>query len=45
MAAFNVACYVANTIFAFYRCMGDPQPPRVARWAMGLIKHLARRHD
>jgi len=44
MAAFNVACYVTNTMIAFYRCMGDPQPSRVARWAKGLIQHLARRH-
>ena len=46
MAAFNVACYVANTMITFYRCMGDPQPSRVAKWAKGLIQHLARRqHD
>jgi hypothetical protein len=44
MAAFNVAWYVSNTMIAFYRCMGDPQPARVARWAKGLIEHLARRH-
>ncbi|HVI08178.1 MAG TPA: DUF5677 domain-containing protein [Candidatus Binatia bacterium] len=45
MAAFNVALYIGHTIIAFYRCMGDPQPNRLSRWAGALIHHLARRHD
>jgi hypothetical protein len=45
MAAFNVACYVTSTMVAFYRCMGDRQPSRVANWASALIKHLGRRHE
>jgi hypothetical protein len=45
LAAFNVASYVAHTMIVFYRCMGDPQPDRLARWARALIEHLGRRHD
>jgi hypothetical protein len=45
MAAFNVASFVAHTMIAFYRCMGDPQPNRLANWSGALMKHMARRHD
>jgi hypothetical protein len=45
MAAFNVASYVTHTMIVFYRCMGDPQPDRLARWAGALVKHIGRRHD
>ena len=45
MAAFNVACYIANTTIVFYRCMGEPQPGRLANWARALIEHIGRRHD
>jgi hypothetical protein len=44
LAAFNVAAYVGMTMISFYRCMGDPQPNRVATWSGALIAHLARRH-
>lgn len=45
MAAFNVATYVSKTLVSFYRCMGDPQPKRLAIWAESLMRHLARRHN
>jgi hypothetical protein len=45
MAAFNVTCYVVNTMICFYRCMGDPQPDCLANWAGALTKHIARRHN
>lgn len=44
-ALFNLAACLANTMIAFYRCWGDPQPDRVSRWAYALIKHIARRHQ
>jgi hypothetical protein len=44
LAAFNVASYVSKTMVCFYRCMGDPQPSRVAKWSGALVAHLARRH-
>lgn len=44
LAIFNVAAYLANTMVSFYRCIGEPQPARVSRWAEALAKHLARRH-
>jgi hypothetical protein len=43
-AVFFVADYVAQTMISFYRCMGDPQPDRIATWAGALRKHLVRRH-
>jgi hypothetical protein len=45
MAAFNVACYVAQTMIVFYRCMGDLQPGRLSNWARALIKHMGHRHE
>jgi hypothetical protein len=45
LALFNVASYLSMTMVCFYRCMGDPQPDRVATWSGALVKHLARRHD
>jgi hypothetical protein len=39
MAAFNIACYVANTMVCSYRCMNDPQPG-LDTWGGALIKHL-----
>jgi hypothetical protein len=45
LAVFNVAFYVCNNMVCFYRCMGDPQPQRVANWAGALLRHLARRHS
>jgi hypothetical protein len=44
LSAFTTSAYVAQTFIAFYRCMGDPQPNRLANWAGALVKHLARRH-
>jgi hypothetical protein len=44
IAIFNVASYVCMTMVSFYRCMGDPQPQRVATWSGALTKHLAARH-
>jgi hypothetical protein len=44
LALFNVATFVGKTMIHFYRCMRDPQPERVSKWAKGLIEHLARRH-
>jgi hypothetical protein len=34
-----------NTMIVFYRCMGEPQPGRLANWARALIEHIGRRHD
>jgi hypothetical protein len=45
MAVFNTACYLVNTMISFFRCMGDPQPERLSKWAGGLIAHIARRHQ
>lgn len=45
LAAFNTAAYVAQSIIAFHRCMGDPQPERLSRWAAALAAHLNARHD
>jgi hypothetical protein len=44
IAVFNVATYVSQAMISFYRCMGDPQPDRVSKWAGALMTHLARRH-
>ncbi|HET9180867.1 MAG TPA: DUF5677 domain-containing protein [Candidatus Angelobacter sp.] len=44
MSAFNIAAYVANTMIVFYRCMGDPQPERLGRWAGAIVAHIGRRH-
>jgi hypothetical protein len=45
MAVFNTACYLVNTMISFFRCMGEPQPDRMSKWAGGLIAHIARRHE
>lgn len=45
LAVFNVASYLCNTLVCFFRCMGDPQPPRVGKWATALVAHLGRRHS
>jgi hypothetical protein len=45
MTVFNVSCYLVNTMISFFRCMGEPQPDRLSRWAGGLIAHVARRHQ
>jgi hypothetical protein len=45
VAVFNTACYLVNTMISFFRCMGEPQPHRLSRWAEALIKHVARRHS
>lgn len=44
LAAFNVACYVSNSMVCFYRCMKDPQPQRVGNWSVALIRHFTRQH-
>ena len=44
LAAFNIASYVVNTMVTFYRCMGDPQPERLGRWAGVIVAHIGRRH-
>lgn len=45
LALFSVGSYVVNTLICFFRCMGDPQPPRLSRWGGALVAHLARRHS
>ncbi len=45
MTLFNIASYVVNTMICFYRCMGDPQPPRLSSWGGSLVAHIARRHN
>jgi hypothetical protein len=45
MTVFNVSCYLVNTMISFFRCMGEPQPDRLSKWAGGLIAHIARRHQ
>ena len=44
-AAFNITNYLSLVMIYFYRCWGDPQPPRLSTWAYALLKHLARRHN
>jgi hypothetical protein len=44
MALFNTAAYLSNTMVAFHRCMGDPQPSRLGTWSGAIMAHLARRH-
>lgn len=44
LTIFNTATYVVKTMIFFYRCMGDPQPERLSKWAGALIPHVARRH-
>jgi hypothetical protein len=44
MAVFNIASYTSHTMICFYRCMGDPQPERLSKWAGALVAHVARRH-
>lgn len=44
LAAFNVATYLSSAMISFYRCMGDQQPDRLARWAKALITHIGERH-
>jgi hypothetical protein len=45
LAAFNVCAYIAYILIAFYRCMNDPQPHRLASWAAALLTHVGRRHS
>jgi hypothetical protein len=44
MTLFNTASFLVNAMISFYRCMGDPQPERLSKWAGALVKHVARRH-
>ena len=43
LTIFNTATYVVKTMIFFDRCMGDPQPERLSKWACS-IPHVARRH-
>jgi hypothetical protein len=45
LTIFNVASFTVNTLVCFFRCMGDPQPPRISKWGIALVTHIARRHS
>ena len=44
LAAFVAASYLVQTMIAFYRCMGDPQPDRLSKWSRALVEHLGSKH-
>lgn len=44
LAAFFTASNVGLAMIAFYRCMGEPQPGRLSKWAGSLMRHLLDRH-
>ena len=44
LAAFFTASNVGLAMIAFYRCMGEPQPDRLSKWAGRLLKHLVDQH-
>lgn len=45
LAAFTVGAEVAKTMIAFYRCMDEPQPNRLAKWTHALVRHMCYRHS
>jgi hypothetical protein len=45
LTAFFVASHLANTIVSLCRCMDDPQPKRLSKWAAALLTHIGGRHE
>jgi hypothetical protein len=45
LTAFFVASHLANTIVSLCRCMDDPQPKRLSKWAAALFTHIGGRHE
>ncbi|HLX82352.1 MAG TPA: DUF5677 domain-containing protein [Terriglobales bacterium] len=44
LAAFTTGAYVVQAMIAFHRCMGEPQPQRLANWANALLRHMVDQH-